>query len=80
MYEVSVEMVKELAEHYERMAIAGANGTPEDLNLGGDYVVLWRKFRNGDETEEVLREVLAELTLYAIPFNEPEVERAKIRR
>lgn len=78
--ETSLEDVKRLVEHYARMVMAGANNTPKGLNFGGQYVVLWRKFRDGTETTEVLREELANLTLRSIPFNEPNVARVKIRR
>ena len=80
MFEIQREDARKLVEHYTRMAVAGANNTPKDLDFGGQYVILWRKFRDGSETTEVLREWFAELTLMAIPFNEPNVARAKIRR
>jgi len=77
MFEVTLAAAKELFEHYQRIAAAGANNTQAEF--GGGYVILYRKFRDGTETKEIMRRELAELILYAIPFNEPNVERAKIK-
>lgn len=78
MWEVTREDVKGQMEHYSRMAIAGADDT-EAIGLGPP-VVLWRRFRDSTETREVLPLWLAELTLAAIPHNEPAVERARLER
>lgn len=46
----------------------------------GPQVTLWRRFRDGTETREVLPEMFAEWTLAAIPECEPDVARARIER
>jgi len=42
--------------------------------------VVWRKYRDGTETRELMPAWLAEWTVYAILMNEPEVARAKVER
>jgi len=74
--EVALSDVKERMQHYTHMAAAGANDT-EAIDLG-PRVTLWRRFRDGTETREVLPQWLAELTLAAIPECEPGVERARV--
>lgn len=78
MWKVTLDSVKEQVRHYSRMAAAGADDT-EAVDLG-PTVTLWRRFRDGTETEERLARWLAELTLAAIPHNEPAVERARLKR
>jgi len=42
--------------------------------------VVWRRYRDGTESREVLPAWLAEWTVYAIPMNEPDVARARLER
>lgn len=46
----------------------------------GPQATLWRRYRDGTETREVLPEMFAEWTLASIPECEPDVERARIER
>jgi len=41
-------------------------------------LILWRRLDSGEETVELLSRWVAELTLAAIPYNEPLTRRAKI--
>ena len=40
---------------------------------------LWRRYRDGRETVEILPHWIAQLRLAGIPENEPEVERANLK-
>jgi len=76
----TLKMVTDLLAHHQRIADAGADDTtPAWGDLGPD-VTLWRRFRDGSETREVLPEFLAEVTLASIVEREPDVARAKIER
>ena len=78
-FAVTAEAAQDRLDHLDRIAQAGADDTgPEWAEWLGPPVVLWRKFRDGEETEEVLPEQLALWTLAAIPECEPGVERAKV--
>lgn len=77
MWQATLPDAKERAQHYLRMAAAGADDTDVDL---GPVVTLWRRFRDGTETREALPLWLAELTLAGIPHNEPGVARARLER
>lgn len=55
------------------------NSNPKWLEFG-PTVTLWRKYRDGTESEEQLPDMLAKWTLAAIPECEPGVARAKIER
>ena len=48
--------------------------------MWGPQVTVWRKYRNGRETREMLPEYLAECVVAAIPECEPDVARARIER
>ena len=78
MWKATLDDVKERVEHHARMAAAGADDTAA-VGLG-PTVVLWRRFRDGTETREVLPQWLAECTLATIPEREPNVERAKLKQ
>jgi len=60
------------------MVAAGADNTVEGWGWLGPEVVLWRQFRDGEETEERLSQFLAECALATISEREPDVARAKI--
>jgi hypothetical protein len=60
-------------EELKRLGMAGVSRP--DLELGPE-LLLWRKFRDGEETWEVLPKMIAEWTLSAIPAQEPNVARA----
>ena len=75
-----LKMVTDLLAHRQRIAAAGADDTTPAWGDLGPVVTLWRCFRDGSETREVLPEFLAEMTLAAISEQEPSVARAKIER
>jgi len=78
-WKVTAQAAQDRLDHLDRIAQAGADDTgPEWVEWLGPPIVLWRKFRDGEETEEVLPEQLALWTLAAIPECEPMVERAKV--
>ena len=78
-YLTTLDAVQQRLDHLARIAQAGADNTgPEWAEWLGPPVVLWRKFRDGEETREELPQFLAEATLEAIPECEPLVARAKI--
>jgi len=68
--------------HLERMVLTSLDNTDASWDLsgedGGPTAIIWRKFRDGLETEERLPVFLAECVLASIPDNEPNVARAKI--
>lgn len=75
--------VRRRVEHLERMELArvgGDGGGWEAVFTAGPQVILWRRFRDGTETEERLPLFLAEITLASIPEDELGVARAKIVR
>ena len=77
MWKATLDDVKERVQHHARIAMAGADDAAAvDL---GPTVVLWRRFRDGTETEERLPRWLAECTLATISEREPQVERAKVK-
>jgi len=79
VFEVTVEDVKEQLNHHAAMVAAGTDDTgPEWEEWLGAPVTLWRRFRDGEETQEELPYFIALCTLAAIPECEPQVERAKI--
>jgi len=75
---IGIEEITKRAKHHERLSLAGVDGPPR-IDLG-PLIFLWRRFRDGRETWEILPVMIAELTLEAIPKNEPNVERARLYR
>ena len=73
---LTLERVKEQLKHIESIEAAGIEKEVFDL---GPLVSLWRRFRNGKETTEILPRMLAEWTLSSIPEREPNVERASLK-
>ena len=79
VFEVTLEDVQTQLEHHATLIAAGADDTgPEWEEWLGQPMTLWRKFRNGEETQEELPYFIALCTLAAIPECEPRVARAKI--
>jgi len=74
---VSRKTILERLDHHERLELAGVDRPEMDL---GKPVVLWRRFRDGKETREVLPAMIADWTLATIPEREPHVARARIYR
>lgn len=77
------ETVQQLRERYEAvrqfaMSTGAERPVPEDV--WGAEVKLYRRYRDGHETVEELPCWIAQLTLAAIPYNEPEVERASFKQ
>lgn len=81
--QVDLAIARQRVEHLECMEKAGTDDTGawwEAVFMAGPQVTLWRKFRDGTETEERLPLLLARWTQAAIPEDEPRVERSKIIR
>lgn len=77
MRQVKVENSERRRREFEREAQTTGRTWPE-MDMGPP-VTLWRRFRDGHETTEILPRWIARLTLRAIPYNEPEVERASLK-
>lgn len=74
------DIVERIA-HLARMAMAGVDQTPRELNLDwGPPVILYRTFDDGTTTEEWMSQWIGQLTLAAIPHEEPTVKRARLFR
>lgn len=73
---LTLDQAEEQLKHIESMEAAGIEKEVFDL---GPPTVLWRKFRNKEETLEILPRQLAEWTLFTIPEREPNVERASLK-
>jgi len=78
-------------KHYYRLGLTGLDDTLSRLWKGrieaatkewdgGPTVILWRKLRDGTETEEEMSLYWAEMTIASIPECEKMVERAKLVR
>lgn len=70
-----IDSIRKRLYHHELLYLAGVDMPEMDLDKP---VVLWRRFRNGTETREVLPAMIADWTLATIPSQEPSVERARI--
>ena len=73
---IDIEEIKRRQKHHERIRMAGVDD-PSETDLG-PYALLWRRFRDLEETWEILPMMMAKWTLEAIPVNEPDVGRAAL--
>lgn len=77
MRQVKVENSEHRRREFEQEAQTTGRTWPE-MDMG-PLVTLWRRFRDGHDIE-ILPRWIAQLTLAAIPQNEPEVERASLKK